>query len=86
MSAQEFGEWITFFQHEQLHPAADRQRHAQLLAAVHNGPLTRNDKALWQSSQLMPADVWAPPAPPPAPPGAASLQQQVDAINARLDT
>lgn len=85
MSAQEFGEWITFLQHEQLTPQAGRQRHAQQIAAAHNGPLTRRDEALWQTSHFVPPDPWAPPAPPPAPDSAATLQQQVAALNARFE-
>ncbi len=86
MSAQEFGEWITYFQSEQLHPRATWQRHAQLLAAAHNGPLTRKDGALWSPADLTPADPWAPlpPETAPAPNAAAQAAQlaaQVAAIN-----
>ena len=86
MSAQEFGEWITFMQHEQQTPGAERFRHAQLLAAVHNGPLTRHDKALWRVADILPADPWAPPdaEPAPAAPTAAELAAQVDRINALM--
>lgn len=86
MSAREFGEWMVFFRQEQLHPAADRLRHAQQLAAAHNGPLSRPDKRLWRSADLMPSDPWAPPpAPtPPAPPGFAELAAQAAAINSAM--
>lgn len=85
MSAQEFGEWMVFFEREQLHPAADRFRQAQLIAAAHNGPLARHDKQLWTTSHLLAPDAWAPPAPEPVPPTAQDLAAQVAAINARLE-
>jgi predicted TIM-barrel fold metal-dependent hydrolase len=89
MSALEFGQWITFFEHEQLHPAADRMRHAQQLAAAHNGPLSRRDGAHWAASMFMPPNPWAPPqaqgASEPAPPTAQQLADQVAALNARMD-
>jgi hypothetical protein len=85
MSAQEFGEWMVFFEREQLHPAADLFRHAQLIAAAHNGPLSRTDKQLWQTSHLLAADAWAPAEPEPAPPSLQTLAAQVAAINARFE-
>ena len=86
MSAQEFGEWMVFLEREQLMPEAERLRHAQLLAALHNGPLTRNDGAMWTFAQLLPPPAWAPPqasAPPTLTPG--QLAAQVAAINARFE-
>lgn len=88
MSALEFGQWKTFFEREQLHPATARQRHAQLLAAAHNGPVSRKDGAHWSTDHFMPPDPWAPePAPPEAtvPPTAQQLADQVAALNARMD-
>jgi hypothetical protein len=85
MSAQEFGEWITYFTAEQLHPSVDRLRHAQAIAALHNGPLSKKDGTLWATAHFMPPDPWAPPPAPPAAPSAAELAAQVAAINARLD-
>lgn len=86
MSAQEFGEWQAIFQNEQLHPAADRVRHAQLLAAARNGPLTKADRALWSTAECLPPDPWAPPAETvaPAPPTAAQLAAQVAHINSMM--
>lgn len=87
MSAEEFGEWMAFYQREQLHPSADRLRHAQQLAAAHNGPLSRQDKRLWRSADLMAADPWAAqPDAAPAPPSAAQLAAQVEAINRGFDS
>jgi hypothetical protein len=88
MSALEFGQWKTFFEREQLHPATDRQRHAQLLAATHNGPMSRKDGESWSTAHFMPPDPWAtPPASPEstAPPTAQQLADQVAALNARMD-
>lgn len=58
MSAEEFGEWQVMFTKEQLHPAADRLRHAQLLAAIHNGELRKADKTRWAASQFLGTDPW----------------------------
>ena len=85
MSAQEFGEWITYLAHEQLHPAADRLRHAQSMAALHNGPLSKQDKTLWAAAQFMPRDPWAPPPPEPEPMSAADLAAQVKRFNTQFD-
>ncbi|MGH6625141.1 MAG: phage tail assembly protein T [Burkholderiaceae bacterium] len=85
MTAHEFGEWQVYFRNEQQHPAADRLHHAQLLAAAHNGPLSRPDKRLWRAADLMPPDPWAPAPPEPAPPTPADIAAQVDAINRSLD-
>jgi len=86
MSAEEFGEWICIFKNEQLHPSADRLRHAQQLAAAHNGPLSRRDKQLWRALDLLPVEVEAAAtAPPPAPPTAAELARQVDRLNRLAD-
>jgi hypothetical protein len=86
MSALEFGQWITYFEREQLHPAADRQRHAQLMAATASGPMTRRDAAPWSTTHFLPPDPWAPAEPdePPPPPTAAQLAAQIAALNARV--
>ncbi|MDP3797404.1 MAG: hypothetical protein Q8R06_09675 [Polaromonas sp.] len=84
MSAEEFGEWMVFYQHEQLHPGVERLRHAQLLAAHHNGPFMRQDKQIWQAHHLLPPEPWtAPPAPPEV--TALTLAEQVARINARMN-
>lgn len=87
MSAQEFGQWITYFEREQLHPASDRLRHAQLLTAAHNGPMSRRDGAHWAASMFLPPDPWAPPAQAiePEQPSPQQLAAQVAALNARMD-
>lgn len=70
---------------EQLHPAADRQRHAQLMAALHNGPMTRKNKQAFAAADFMPSDAWAPPAPPkPAAAAADAVAASVAAINAQM--
>ena len=74
MTAQEFGEWEAFFLAEQLHPSAQRVRYARLLAAVHNGPVTRPGVSdLFTSADFLPADPWAEPVVfPQAPPDLAA--------------
>lgn len=71
------------FAAEQLHPAADRLRHAQALASQHNGPVTRSDKQPWATAQFMVPDPWAAPK-VVAPQTPAELKAQVDRINAGL--
>lgn len=83
MTAQEFGEWKTFFDHEQLHPGADRMRHAVLVAAVHNGPLVRKDKELWSAAHVLPPPPWS-RAQDAAAPTARQIAAQVDQINALM--
>ncbi len=84
MSVEEFLEWQVMYQAEGLTPGAQRQQHAQLLAALHNGPLTRRDKALWKTGQFIGADPWRRAAVAAAP-TAESIAAQVAAINARID-
>lgn len=68
---------------EHLHPAAQRMRHAQLLAAAANGPLTRKDKRAFSVTDFMTGDAWALPA--PAVTGAVpDVLASVAAINSRI--
>lgn len=88
MSAEEFGEWQAMFTREQLHPAAERMRHAQLLAATHNGALRKPDKTLWKASQFLDTEPWQiedhePESPQPTP---QQLAAQVASINARFES
>lgn len=84
MSAAEFLEWQVMYQAEGLAPAAGRLQHAQVLAALHNGPLTRRDKALWRTGQFMLADPWRQAAVQTAP-TAESIAAQVAVLNGRID-
>lgn len=40
-------------------------RHAEIMAALHNGPMKRHDGRAFEPRDFMPADPWSPPAPPP---------------------
>lgn len=88
MSAEEFGEWQAMFTREQLHPAADRLRHAQLLAAIQNGALRKPDKTLWQAAQFLSPDPWAKQSAPAEAPQLTpqQLAAQVASINARFES
>ncbi len=88
MSAEEFGEWQVMFTREQLHPAAERMRHAQLLAAIHNGELRKHDKTLWSASQFIDLEPWRiqEEVIEMAQPTAQQLAAQVAAINARFES
>lgn len=68
------------FSAEELHPAADRVRHAQVIAALQNGPLTRKYKKLWVAADFI-RDPWEPPK-PKARLTAAQIAQQVASVNA----
>jgi hypothetical protein len=80
MSAEEFAEWFVMFTAEELHPSADRLRHAQMLAALHNGPLTRRGKRLWAPSEFL-RDPWEQPK-PKVRPSRAQIAAQVAQANA----
>lgn len=87
MSAMEFAEWKAVFTAEQLHPAAARARHAQLMACAMNGAVTRRDRRFWRASDLTDADPWARWAGSPVQtraqaPSAAQLAAQVARLNA----
>lgn len=85
MSAQEFGEWQVFFKNEQEHPQAHRARHAVLLAALRNGPLSKNDGSMWTASDCLPSDQWEPAEVAPKVPSAPDLAHQVARLNALMD-
>lgn len=63
MSGLEFAEFVAFIRAEEATEAHDRLRHAQLLAALHNGPLVRNDKRLFTTADFLEPDPWAPAEP-----------------------
>lgn len=87
MSAEEFGEWKAIFSKEQLHPDAERMRHAQLLAALHNGALVKRDKTTWQAVQFMGGNPWeiAEEATEAAPPTPEQIAAEVARINASFE-
>ncbi len=82
MSAEEFEEWRVMFANEELHPRVNALRHAQLLAAIHNGQWRRKDKKPWTSPDFIKADPWAPPPAKKPPPSPAQLMAQVASMNA----
>lgn len=88
MSAEEFGEWKAIFSKEQLHPAAERMRHAQLMAALHNGALRKHDKTNWSAAQFMGVDPWeiVEEATEAAPATPEQIAAEVARINASFET
>ena len=87
MSAKEFGDWIVYLEAEHLTPRHGALRHAQALASLSNGALSRQDSALWAAAQFMPPDPWS--ARPdeeaePADPTPEELAAQIAAINASM--
>lgn len=85
MTAEEFGEWKIWMAKEQQHPAAQRARHAQLLAASMNGAVTRKSGGLFSAAEFFDAIPWESPAQASEPATGPSLSEQVDNINARFD-
>lgn len=45
-------------QAERVGPEWTGVRHGELLAALHNGALQKNDKSLFSPAEFMPADPW----------------------------
>lgn len=80
MSAQEFAQWSVMFSAEELHPSWARLRHAQLMAALHNGPLTRRGNKLWAAIEFL-RDVWKRPDPKKPAPTPEQIAAQVASIN-----
>ncbi len=69
---------------EQQQPAAQRWRHAELLASQANGALSRKS-GMFRASEFV-ADPWAEPPPAAAAqPSAATIAAQIAAINARME-
>lgn len=58
LSAQEFHEWAAWLDAQRIGPRWDAMRHAELLAAAHNGALRRHDSRLWAVADFMPPDPW----------------------------
>jgi hypothetical protein len=66
LSAAEFFEAQAYLAEEPLDPALLAAL-AEMLAAVANGPLQRQDKRLWSAADFLPRR-WQPAEPPPPPP------------------
>lgn len=80
MSGAEFTEWVVFFARERLMPGHTQARHADMLAALFNGPVQkRGSTKLWQAEDLFGPDPWAPP---PAKATRAEISAQIRAMNA----
>lgn len=54
---------MVWLQAERVGPDWDALRHAELVAAAHNGALQKKDKSLFTVADFVPADPWAPPRP-----------------------
>jgi hypothetical protein len=80
VSAEEFAEWSEMFSAEELHPNAERVRHAQLLAALANGELRHPSKKMFAAQDFM-RDPWKKPE-PKVRLTAAQVAAQVSSINA----
>lgn len=83
MGAAEFGHWLSFLAEEPIGPAEQLPLWAGLMAALHNGPLVRRDKARWSAADFMPR-LWAKPA-KPKPATAADARAHVAAQRRKLN-
>jgi hypothetical protein len=61
LSAQEFTQWVEWMQAEQIGPDWDARRHAELLAAAHNGAMVKPDKRPFTAAEFLRPDPWLPP-------------------------
>lgn len=59
MSAQELMRWLAWMDAERVGPAWDRQRQAELLAAVYNGAAQRRGGGHWTPADFAGPDPWA---------------------------
>lgn len=78
LSAQEFTRWCIWLEAEQIGPEWDALRHAEILAALHNGPMKRagGSSQPFAARDFLRRDPWS-PAPQPDP-----SQQLLDRIAA----
>lgn len=77
MSAQEFAHWQEWLRTERVGPEFDAIRHAELLAAAHNGASTKRGGGHWLAADFLPeTDPWAEPLPPPSASDAAAAEAQ----------
>lgn len=53
LSGLEWAEWMVFMAEEGVLPVVGDVRHAEILAALHNGPLTKRDRNLWSAKDMM---------------------------------
>jgi hypothetical protein len=83
MSAEEFTQWKLMFTAEQLHPYGEAERHAELLATLHNGEMRRRDKRPWTAAHFFNANPWAPPK-VRTPKTNAQIDKSIERLNARL--
>lgn len=66
LSAQEFNRWRVWMAAEHQGPEWADVRHAELLAAIANGPRQRTDKRPFTGADFIGTDPWAPPPRPAA--------------------
>lgn len=80
MSAQEFTRWQVWLDAHRVGPGWDALRHAETLAALHNGAMQKPDKRAFTAAEFMPRDPWAPPAPKPTVGSAQAMAAQLAAL------
>lgn len=79
LSAREFARWALWMHAEQVGPHWDRLRHAELMAAAHNGTNVKHrDARPFSALDFFTADPWSPP-PAPMTMTAEQVRQMHDA-------
>lgn len=81
MGSHEFALHLALDREEGTGAQHEPQRWARLMAAVHNGPLTKPRRTLWEATDFK-APAWAPPLPEPKPVSADSLRAFTNQIAA----
>jgi hypothetical protein len=83
MSAREFAQWQLWMETERVGPEHDAIRHAEILAATHNGASTKRGGGHWLAADFLPErDPWADE---PAPrTGADAAQAEAQALQRGL--
>lgn len=81
LSGQEFARWVLWMNGERVGPQWQQQRHAELMAAVHNGgQVKRQAGGIFRPSDFLPTDPWNPPRPATPAEESERLQREYDAL------
>jgi hypothetical protein len=80
MSAQEFTRWQVWLDAHRIGTGWAALRHAEQLAAAHNGALLKQDKSTWRAADFMPPDPWSPPVAQPTVDSAQDMAAKLAAL------
>lgn len=83
MSASEFGNWLAFLEEEPTGAGPLLSLWAELMAALHNGPIVKKSRARWIASDFARARWTAAAASPTRKTGLADLRKHVQALKSK---